>query len=98
MSSLPDEPDASDVNGARIVVALPRQPQNDRRDNSLFRQLCVFQTALYDFVIVSVPEAAGGREFALKPSFPGAQELADLSQTLSEAGVVGAMLVMSWKD
>jgi hypothetical protein len=54
--------------------------------------------ALYDLVLVHLPEAAQGKHFTVSMATPGAQPLADMTATLKNAGVAGALLAVKWAD
>lgn len=87
--SLPPEPAAPD--GCRVAIRLPDGSRIQRR----FPNQTLIQS-LYDWCVVVSQEAAGGKAFVLSEARPGGQELKDKQETLENAGVKDAMLVMKW--
>mmetsp|Transcript_1931 Transcript_1931/g.4562 ORF Transcript_1931/g.4562 Transcript_1931/m.4562 type:complete len:268 (+) Transcript_1931:969-1772(+) len=93
MESLPEEAEPGDSQAASVAIRLP----DGRRIQRRFPKAAPVKS-LKSLCIVSEQEAASGRPFKLKPAYPGAEELIDDSKTLTDAGVSGAMLVMTWAD
>jgi hypothetical protein len=66
------------------------------KSNNMPLRVCV--QALHDLVLVQLPEAAQGKPFAISMATPGAQPLTDMTVTLKDAGVAGALLAVKWAE
>ncbi|GAB4816470.1 hypothetical protein N2152v2_003516 [Parachlorella kessleri] len=86
---LPPEPAGAE--GCRIAVRFPDGKRGQRR----FPRSAPL-AAVHDYCLSQVEEAAAGRPFSLSQGFPGAPVLSTLQQSLEDAKVADAMLVMKW--